>query len=68
MQVNSPPISGAVTQTIQTDIIPNSQANSLGRAAWIQANNQSFGFFVPQDSVFGNNILPVLPRSTNPPK
>lgn len=44
------------------DLLVNSQGSNLGRAAWIQANNQSFGFFVAQDSMFGNNILPVLPR------
>lgn len=26
------------------------------------ANTQSFGYFVTQDSLFGNLILPVLPR------
>lgn len=30
--------------------------------AGVQANSQSFGFFIAQDSMFGNNILPVLPR------
>jgi len=30
-----------------------------------QANMSSFGFFVPQDSHFGNSILPVLPRLDN---
>jgi len=27
-----------------------------------QANSSSFGYFVAQDSHFGNSILPVLPR------
>lgn len=44
------------------DILVNSQGNSLGRAALTQANSQSFGYFVAQDSMFGNSILPVLPR------
>lgn len=49
---------------------PDFAFNSSSRTAWTQANNQSFGFFIPQDSVFGNNILPVLPRfdTTNLPK
>lgn len=44
--------------------------NNSSRTAWNQATNQSSGFFVPQDSVFGNSILPVLPRfdTTNPTK
>ncbi|KAJ6637698.1 SOSS complex subunit C like [Pseudolycoriella hygida] len=36
--------------------------------AWTQATNNSFGFFVPQDSLFGNTILPVLPRVDNQSK
>lgn len=31
-----------------------------------QANIASFGYFVPQDSHFGNSILPVLPRIDAP--
>lgn len=69
MQVNSQPPIGILSQqpqqTQQTqshDLLVNSQGNNLGRAAWAQANSQSFGFFVAQDSMFGNNILPVLPR------
>lgn len=41
--------------------------NNTSRAAWTQATSQSFGFFVHQDSVFGNSILPVLPRFENGP-
>lgn len=47
---------------IQPHEILNSQGNSLGRAALAQANSQSSGYFVAQDSMFGNSILPVLPR------
>jgi hypothetical protein len=32
-----------------------------------QANVSSFGYFVAQDSHFGNSILPVLPRLEPPP-
>lgn len=66
MQVNSQTGSGGVAQQTPSDIIGNTQASNLGRAAWTQATNQSFGFFIPQDSLFGNNILPVLPRPTHP--
>jgi len=31
-----------------------------------QANISSFGYFIPQDSHFGNSILPVLPRIDAP--
>lgn len=67
MQVNSAPGSGGPLQQTTPEALPNTQAGTIGRAAWVQANNQSFGFFVSQDSLFGNNILPVLPRvpSTN---
>lgn len=45
---------------------PNDSNQSISKGVWSQAINQSFGFFVPQDSLFGNNILPVLPRYDNP--
>jgi len=32
------------------------------RQAIDQANKNSFAFFIPQDSAFGNVILPVIPR------
>jgi len=32
------------------------------RTALEAANKNSFGFFIPQDSAFGNIILPVIPR------
>jgi len=39
------------------------------RTALESANKTSFGFFIPQDSAFGNIILPVIPRiqPKNPP-
>ncbi|XP_069672207.1 SOSS complex subunit C isoform X2 [Periplaneta americana] len=36
--------------------------SSSQRAALQHAHSQSFGYFVTQDSSFGNLILPVLPR------
>lgn len=36
--------------------------NTSHRAALQHANANSCGFFVSQDSSFGNQILPVLPR------
>ncbi|XP_069950126.1 SOSS complex subunit C homolog isoform X1 [Cherax quadricarinatus] len=38
-------------------IAGNSQRSNL-----LQATSSSFGYFIPQDSSFGNFILPVLPR------
>jgi len=32
------------------------------RSALDLANKSSFGYFIPQDSSFGNIILPVIPR------
>ncbi|XP_047988341.1 SOSS complex subunit C homolog B [Leguminivora glycinivorella] len=39
--------------------------NTSHRAALQHANATSCGFFVSQDSSFGNQILPVLPRFDN---
>ncbi|XP_063238531.1 SOSS complex subunit C homolog [Bacillus rossius redtenbacheri] len=36
--------------------------SSAQRTALQNANSQSYGFFITQDSSFGNLILPVLPR------
>jgi len=51
--------------------INNSNMNSLTnnnsqreRSALLHAHQNSFGFFITQDSSFGNLILPVLPRFT----
>lgn len=66
MQVNSQSTIGVPQQQPPQqqphEILVNNQGNSLGRAALSQANSQSFGYFVAQDSMFGNSILPVLPR------
>ncbi|XP_054165406.1 SOSS complex subunit C homolog [Oppia nitens] len=39
-----------------------SSISSAQRSALNHANNNSFGYFITQDSSFGNLILPVLPR------
>jgi len=64
---NSPNLNMPYLGTQQTDFTLNT-SSLRSTQAWTQATNQSFGFFVPQDSLFGNNILPVLPRIDNPPK
>ena len=38
------------------------QMTSNQRAALDLASKTSYGFFIPQDSLFGNLILPVIPR------
>lgn len=32
------------------------------KASMELAHKSSFGYFIPQDSAFGNSILPVVPR------
>lgn len=56
--------SGTQQQTTDFTLGPSLRSTQ----AWTQATNQSFGFFVPQDSLFGNSILPVLPRIDNQTK
>ncbi|XP_071454149.1 SOSS complex subunit C [Hetaerina americana] len=45
-------------------LLPGEQhlVSSPQRSALQYAHTHSFGFFVTQDSLFGNLILPVLPR------
>ncbi|KAL1449106.1 hypothetical protein WDU94_000339 [Cyamophila willieti] len=52
---NSPPISAPTLSAEQQH----------QRAALITAQAQSTGFYVAQDSSFGNIVLPVLPRYDN---
>ena len=52
------PISSNIPDTLQS----NQQMSSNQRKALEEANKTSFGFFIPQDSSFGNLILPVIPR------
>ncbi|RWS21530.1 SOSS complex subunit C-like protein [Leptotrombidium deliense] len=44
------------------NIVTNNGKESRERTALQHANQNSFGFFVTQDSSFGNLVLPVLPR------
>ena len=53
----APPVSTAPAEALLT---------SAQRAALDQAAKSSFGYFIPQDSSFGNAILPVIPRIPNP--
>jgi len=51
-------------------VVGEGHITSGQRSALESANKSSFGFFIPQDSSFGNIILPVIPRlqPKNPPK
>lgn len=40
----------------------DNQMSNTTRATLQFANTTSFGYFIPQDSLFGNHILAVLPR------
>jgi len=46
--------------------VTDAQRNARVAQALQAANTNSVGFFVPQDSSFGNLILPVLPRIPAP--
>lgn len=59
--LNSPALPVLGSATVQTTDSGHSM-NSLQRAALQTANTQSTGYFISQDSSFGNLILPVLPR------
>lgn len=51
--------------SITNDAATTSAANNIAsqqRLALENVQSQSFGFFVSQNSLFGNMILPVLPR------
>jgi len=63
----TPGAGGVAPQAIVTG---EGRITSGQRNALESANKTSFGFFIPQDSDFGNIILPVIPRipNKNPPK
>lgn len=45
----------------------DSSINATAKAVHTQAIVSSYGFFIAQDSLFGNSIIPVLPRFDNAP-
>lgn len=51
-----------------TPPVPENQMSGITRSALHNANSTSFGYFVGQESAFGNNILAVLPRFPEPNK
>lgn len=55
----------AQSSTSSSQPSSESSINATAKAVWNQALSQSYGFFIPQDSLFGNSIIPVLPRFEN---
>nr|CAH7727969.1 unnamed protein product [Callosobruchus chinensis] len=58
--LNTSSLPGIGSATVQS--ADGHSMNPLQRTALQTANAQSTGFFISQDSSFGNLILPVLPR------
>ena len=54
------------TLALQDSSQGTQQMNSNQRKALEEANKTSFGYFITQDSSFGNLILPVIPRIPPP--
>ena len=54
------------TSALQDSSQSPQQMNSNQRKALEEANKTSFGYFITQDSSFGNLILPVIPRIPPP--
>ncbi|XP_051168289.1 SOSS complex subunit C homolog [Leptopilina boulardi] len=56
---------GSATTVPATQTSDGVTISASQRAALHNAHSNSYGFFVTQDSSFGNLILPVLPRFDN---
>jgi len=50
------------TPDFQAGVGIASNATSTTRSAFNPTSSTTLGFFVPQDSYFGNSFIPVLPR------
>ncbi|XP_016967209.1 SOSS complex subunit C homolog [Drosophila biarmipes] len=50
------------TPDFQAGVGIASNATSTSRSAFNPTSSTTLGFFVPQDSYFGNSFIPVLPR------
>ncbi len=60
---SAPPASSSVVDPLsQSPLLSSNQRSALEQAA-----KTSFGYFIAQDSSFGNTILPVIPRFDNGP-
>ena len=61
-QVTVPQSLSVSSNTPIDNVQSNQQLSSNQRKALEEANKTSFGYFITQDSSFGNLILPVIPR------
>ena len=57
----------SVSSSMPDNAQSNQKLSSNQRKALEEANKTSFGYFITQDSSFGNLILPVIPRIPPPP-
>ncbi|XP_017041518.1 SOSS complex subunit C homolog [Drosophila ficusphila] len=62
-QMPTPQLLGQPT-TVNPDfqVGVGTNATSTARSAFNPTSSTTLGFFVPQDSYFGNSFIPVLPR------
>ncbi|KAI8041213.1 SOSS complex subunit C homolog [Drosophila gunungcola] len=65
-QMPAPPLLGQPTTVTSPDFQVGvgiaTNATSTARSAFNPTSSTTLGFFVPQDSYFGNSFIPVLPR------
>ncbi|XP_016983509.2 SOSS complex subunit C homolog [Drosophila rhopaloa] len=65
-QMTAPPLLGqpttATSPDFQVGVGIATNATSTARSAFNPTSSTTLGFFVPQDSYFGNSFIPVLPR------
>lgn len=67
LSMSAPQIALSGVSGLPPMIIPDTQAMTPAQKAALQhANAHSVGYFITQDSSFGNLILPVLPRFESP--
>ena len=57
----------SVSSSMPDNAQSNQKLSSNQRKALEEANKTSFGYFITQDSSFGNLVLPVIPRIPPPP-
>lgn len=69
LQIKKQLLQGATASAGQSVVIPQYMQMSVSEPTATAplaalSNQQTFGYFINQDSAFGNTILPVLPRYT----
>ncbi|XP_030387413.1 SOSS complex subunit C homolog [Scaptodrosophila lebanonensis] len=62
-QMPAPQLLGQATADFpQQAPVPNASSIAAPRSAFNPTSSTTLGFFIPQDSYFGNSFIPVLPR------